>query len=156
MSHLRGKVITALTMLGCPAVSHRHVSSSKTSCVEDRNAARNGCRHPKCTPVTERTCRDSTRPLAAFIVYTPDLEQSGRHHTLQACPETEISLWATLLNTLMRQADTAAHRGRGVGVTARYHNFILPLPAQPLTVTLAETDAQTLRASKHAQAYTQT
>lgn len=29
MSHLRGKVITALTMLGCPAVSHRHVSSSK-------------------------------------------------------------------------------------------------------------------------------
>lgn len=43
----------------------------------------------------------------------------------------------------MRQADTAAHRGRGVGVTARYHNFILPLPAQPLTVTLAETDAQT-------------
>lgn len=56
----------------------------------------------------------------------------------------------------MRQADTAAHRGRGVGVTAPYHNFILPLPAQPLTVTLAETDAQTLRASKHAQAYTQT
>lgn len=56
----------------------------------------------------------------------------------------------------MRQADTAAHRGRGVGVTACYHNFILPLPAQPLTVMLTETDAQTLHASKHAQAYTQT
>lgn len=29
----------------------------------------------------------------------------------------------------MRQADTAAHGEKGVGVTARYHNFILPLPA---------------------------
>lgn len=56
----------------------------------------------------------------------------------------------------MRQADTAAHRGRGVGVTARYHNFILPLPAQPFTVMLTETDAQTLHASKHARAHTQT
>ena len=54
----------------------------------------------------------------------------------------------------MRQADTAAHRGRGVGVTARYHNFILPLPAQPLTVMLTETDAQTLHASIRTQTQT--
>lgn len=91
-----------------------------------------------------------------FIVYTPDLEQSGQHNTIQAHPETEISLWATLLNTLMRQADSAAHTGRGVGVTARYHNFILPLPAQLLTVIVTESDARTLHAGKHAQAYTQT
>lgn len=88
------------------------------------------------------------------IVYTPDLEQSGRHDTIQARPETEISLWATLFNTLRRQPDTAAHRGRGVGLTARYNNSILPLPAQPVTVMLTETDAQTRLASKHARAYT--
>lgn len=86
-----------------------------------------------------------------FIVYTPDLEQSGQHNTIQAHPKTDISLWATLLNTLMRQADTAAHRRRVVGVTARYHNFILPLPAQLLTVIVTESDAQTLQASTHAQ-----
>lgn len=84
-----------------------------------------------------------------FIVCTPDLEQSGQHNTIQAHPKTDISLRATLLNTLMRQADTAAHRGRVVGVTARYHNFILPLPAQLLTVIVTESDAQTLQANKN-------
>lgn len=84
-----------------------------------------------------------------FIVCTPDLEQSGQHNTIQAHPKTDISLWATLLNTLMRQADTAAYRGRVVGVTARYHNFILPLPAQLLTVIVTESDAQTLQANKN-------
>lgn len=73
-----------------------------------------------------------------FSVYTPDLEQSGQHNTIQAHPETEISQRAVLVNTLMRQADTAAHGGRGVSVTARYHNFILPLPARLLTVIVTE------------------
>lgn len=85
------------------------------------------------------------------IAYTPDQEQSGQHNTNQASPETEISSWAILLSTLSRQADTAANRGRGVGVTAHSHNFILPLPAQPLTAVLTETVAETLRAGKHTQ-----
>lgn len=70
----------------------------------------------------------------------------------RAYPETEISPGAALLNTLMRQADSAAHRGRAVGVTASYHNLILPLPAQLLTV--AVTESRTRRAIKHAQAHT--
>lgn len=50
----------------------------------------------------------------------------------------------------MRQADTAAHTERDVGVTAHYHNFILPLPVQPLRVSVTDSVAQTLHASKHA------
>lgn len=90
-------------------------------------------------------------------VYTPDLEQSGQHNPNRARPKTEISPWATLLKTLMRQADTTAEPGRGVGVTAHYHNFLLPLPAQPLTIVLPETDAHEHRCTSlhRNQAYVQ-
>lgn len=98
-------------------------------------------------PQSQRRIMSTQHMPTRCTVYTPDLEQSGQHNTLQAHPETEISLWATRLNTLMRQPDTVAHTGRGVGVTACYHNFILPLPAQPLTVMLTQTDAQTVHAN---------
>lgn len=104
---------------------------------------------PKVNPSHTQTNHVNIAPAPSLhCIYAPDLEQSGQHNTNQARPETEISKWATLLNTLMRQADTAAHKGRGVGVTAHYHNFILSLPAQPLTVMLKETDAHTLHAEK--------
>lgn len=99
------------------------------------------------------SCDDSTCPLDSSCTHLTwnkvDNTTPPRAH-----PETEISPGAALLNTLMRQADGAAHRGRAVGVTASYHNLILPLPAQLLTV--AVTEPRTRHAIKHAQAHTHT
>lgn len=99
-----------------------------------------------------KSCQDSTCPLTAMCTHLTWNKVDNT--TLTKPVPRQKSHGEPHFNTLMRQADTAAHRGRGVGVTAHDHNFILPLPAQPLTAVLTETLAQTLYASKGAQSYT--
>lgn len=137
---------------GTLAVTHRHVSSSSLMC--PREIA------PHVTDAGSPVTRENhvNTPHAHSLALCTHLTWNKVDNTMlsKPVPETEVSLWAARLNTLTRQADTAASGGRGVGVTARYHYFIPPLPGQPLTVMLTETDAQTLHASEHGQAYTHT
>ena len=56
----------------------------QTSCVLGSNMQR--------SPVTERDHVETAHAHSLPCVHrTPDLEQSGRHNTIQARPETEIS-----------------------------------------------------------------
>lgn len=61
--------------------------------------------HPERTSSQRKEPRqDSTCPLSALCTH---LTWNKVDDTMQS--ETEVSPWATLLNTLMRQGDTAAH-----------------------------------------------
>lgn len=98
--------------------------------------------HPERTSSQRKEPRqDSTCPLSALCTH---LTWNKVDDTMQS--ETEVSPWATLLNTLMRQGDTAAHGWGGVSVTGRYHHFTLPLPH---SYAHGETVAPTRHASKH-------
>lgn len=124
------------------------------TCVPLRTFTCPARQHRMCTPVTARNHAMTAHARSIHHARTwPETKWTTRRHP-RAHPETEISPGAALLNTLMRQADGAAHRGRAVGVTASYHNLILPLPAQQLTV--AVTESRTRHAIKHAQACTHT